>query len=167
MKLRKIINGYKVVTDWGKWENGKKMPKTAYPLSKNAFTISKAYTWRVVRFKCLGVQFRLLIAFRLDLNRYQSHLGVDLGSDTVTLARYEFHAGEPGWHMHCRCDDTGAVAGTMVCNDRRFPSPTSFHRQDEFGAIDEAEALERAVKVFRLRKAIRPEFELKIQDGPG
>lgn len=166
LKLRRVINGAKVVTSWGKWTKGDKpMPKAAYPLSKNAFTIAKAYTWRVIEFECLGKKFRLLIAFRLDLNRYQSHLGMVVGNDTLTLARYEFHAGEPGWHMHCRCDDTGAVPGTMKCSDRRFPDPNSFHRQMDFGTVDEVTAFERAVSVFRLRKAKRPDFDLKMTDG--
>lgn len=166
MKLRRVINGPKVVTNWGKWTKGeKKMPKTAYPLSKNAFEIVKAYTWRVIEFDCLGSKFRLLIAFRLDLNRYQSHLGMVIGGDTLTLARYEFHAGEPGWHMHCNCDDSGLVPGTMKCSGKRFPDWPSFHRQLEFGTVDEDSALERAVRVFRLRKAARPDFDLTMSHG--
>ena len=166
MKLRRVINGQKVVTDWGVWKTGdKKMPKSAYPLSKNAFTLPSAYTWRVVLFECLGQSFRLLIAFRTDLSRYQSHLGIDVGGDTVTLARYEFHSGEPGWHIHCRCDDTGCVPGTMACNDKRFPHPASFHSEMEFGTMDQTAAFERAVRIFRLRKAIPPAFDLEMQDG--
>lgn len=141
------------------------MPKTAYPLSKNAYKVGAPFTWRVVVFECLGKTFRLLIAFRVDLSRYQCHLGMDVGGDMVTLARYEFHATEPGWHMHCVCDDTGRVPGTMKCDDRRFPHWESFHREQVFGLMDEGVALDRAIRIFKLRKLPPQVFDLVIQDG--
>jgi hypothetical protein len=162
VKLRRIINGQKTVTNWGKWKSGDKMPKSAYPLSKSRFKVSAPYTWRVVEFKCLGETFRLLIAFRVDLNRYQCHLGRVVGGDMLTLARYEYHATEPGWHLHCVCDDTGRTLGTMKCEDKRFPHWDSFHSQLEFGAMSEDLALKRAKEVFRLDK--EPPFDLSYDD---
>lgn len=163
VKLRRIISSQKIVTDWGKWKTGDKMPKTAYPLSKNHYKVPPAYTWRVVKFDCLNETFWLLIAYRVDLSRYQCHLGRLVGGDMLTLARYEYHATEPGWHVHCVCDDSGRVPGTMKCDDRRFPHWDSYHREKEFGVMTETTALDRAINVFRLAKA--PPFQLVIQDG--
>ena len=158
LKLRRIINGPKTVTDWGKWKVGEKSPPSAYPLSKNKYHVTAKYTWRVIKFDCLAPSFRLLVCFRADLSRFQCHLGkVDAG-DMVTLARYEFHPGEPGWHIHCACDDTGRVSGTMRCDDKRFPHPSSFHRVVECGELNEKIALDKAKEIFRLYKA--PPFEL-------
>lgn len=168
MKLRRIINSQKNVTDWGKWKSGEKMPKSAYPLSKNAFKISNSYTWRTIDFECLGEKFRLLIAFRIDLSRFQCHLGKFVDGDMLTMARYEFHATEPGWHLHCVCDDTDRVLGTMKCEDRRFPNYTSYHGELEFGAVNEVSALDRVTKVFKLNKCPPSEaFELVIQNKNG
>lgn len=166
LKLRRVINSPKVVTDWGKWKSGDKMPKTAYPLSKSSFKLPPAYTWRVVDFDCLGGNFRLLIAYRVDLNRYQCHLGRKVNGDMLTLARYEYHATEPGWHLHCVCDDSGRVLGTMKCDDRRFPNWNSFHSELEFGSMDETSAFNRAISVFRLNKPpSAADFALEIQNG--
>jgi hypothetical protein len=163
LKLRRVINSPKTVTSWGKWKSGDKMPRSAYPLSKNQYKVTAPYTWRVIELECMAAKFRLLIAFRIDLNRYQCHFGRLVGSDMLTLARYEYHATEPGWHLHCVCDDTGRVPGTMKCEDKRFPHWDSFHGELEFGAMSEELALKRAIKVFRLDKA--PPYELVIQDG--
>ena len=158
MKLRRVINGQKHVTDWGKWRTGDKTPRTAYPLSKHSFKPSGTYNCRLVLFECLGEKFRLLMGYRLDLARGFFMLARDVGGDMLTLARYEYHPDEPGWHLHCFCDDTGKVSGRTKCDDKRIPTWDGFHKQYEFDISGETEMFDKAVTVFRLRKI--PPLEL-------
>lgn len=159
MKLRRVIGAPKLVTSWGAWKSGDKMPKTAYPLTKNTtFKVSAPYSWRLVTFECLGAKFRLLIAYRLDISRAFCYLGKEVGTDTLTMARYEYHATEPGWHLHCFCDDDGKVAGSTKCDDKRIPQWDGFHKQFDLDISGEEAMMDRAVSFFKLRK--HPPLEL-------
>lgn len=52
MKLRRIINASKTITDAGTWKSGVKMTKTVFPPSKSSsFKVSSNYNWRVIRFE--------------------------------------------------------------------------------------------------------------------
>ena len=152
VQLRRVINGPKTVTNWGVWKAGIKMPRSVFPLSKNQFKIPKAYSWCVVEFDSQGDSYKLLVAYRVDLQRYQCLLGKVVLDDTIVLARYEYHANEPGWHMHCVCDDAGQVPGTIKCSEKRLPAWSAFHKGKEFGTMDNRLALERAKRIFKLGK---------------
>lgn len=159
MKLRRVINGLKTIKDWGTWKVGVKMPKTAFPVSRSGFKVPSPYTWRVVRFECEGDTYRLLMFYRLDLQRCAYYLGREVGADLLVLCRYEFHPGEPGWHMHCVCDDKNQQVGRLGSDEKRLPHWESFHREMTLGIASNDDAHKRAVRVFRLDK--EPPFDLQ------
>lgn len=162
VKLRKIIGSEKTITDYGEWKSGMKMPKTAFPLSKHSgFKIAKAFNWRIVRFECLGAKFRLLICYRIDLHRFITYLAKDVNDDMMILARYEYHAGEPGWHVHAICDDEKHDAGRTGGDDKRMPPYGMFHKNMVFDVFSDEAAFNKVVKAFRLEK--REPFKLVAQ----
>jgi hypothetical protein len=160
MRVRDIIRAEKQVTDAGAWKRGTKMPKSAFPLTKQgSFKVGPAYSWRVVRFQCLGGKFRVLILYRLELNKYCAYLAEECGQDMKVLARYDYHADEPGWHLHAVCESGTQVAGRTGGMSRRLPDGGKRHRRTEFGITDEDVAFAKVVDMFRLS----PPFELAIQ----
>lgn len=161
MKLRRVINGQKRVTDLGAWKSGEKMPKTAFPLRASGFRLPGAFTWRIVRFQCGEEAYRLLMAYRIDLSKAVFYLGREVNTELLVMCRYEFHQTEPGWHMHCLCDDAGKPVGRLACEDKRVPHWESFHRDLEFGISCAEDAWKRAERVFRLAK--EPPYELEGQ----
>lgn len=161
MKLRRVMNGQKTIKDVGSWKTGERMPRTAFPVRGAGFKEPGKYTWRIVRFSCEGESFRLLMAYRLDLQRAMFYLGKEVRSEMLVLCRYEYHAGEPGWHMPCICDDQGKACGRLVCDDKRLPHWSSFHRELALGITRAEDAYRRADRVFRLSKT--PPHELEGQ----
>lgn len=151
VKLRKIIGSQKTITDYGDWKSGIKMPKTAFPLSKStSFKIAKAFNWRIIRFECLGAKFRLLICYRIDLHRFITYMAKDVNGDMMILARYEYHAGEPGWHLHAICDDEKHDAGRTGGDDKRMPPYGMFHKNLDFDVFSDEAAFNKVTKAFKL-----------------
>ncbi len=150
MRLKNIIRARKVIRDAGVWKSGVKMPKTAFPLGKGNFKVPAPYNWRVVSFECLGERFKLLIFYRLDLEKYSVYLGRDEGGEMVMQARYEWHRGE-GWHLHCceDCDDSTQPAGAPGLR-RRVPAANQRHRRMNFDIHDDDSAFRAADAAFRL-----------------
>ena len=157
MRLKDILKAEKSGFDWGNWQEGSKVPRTAFPLSKSrdrAYRLP-AYRWRVVTFEALGHSFRLFIAYRLDKEQYRSVLAQDHGRDMTVIAQYEFHGTHPGWHLLATCDEIeDAPAGVMRHPwQRRFPKAwrsTSSLRNARFGVANDDQALNAAAKFFRL-----------------
>jgi len=151
MRLKEVIRSTKNIVDAGAWKNGK-MPSSAFPLGKSAINVNVHYRWRCVVFDSLGVRFRALVAYRLDLQKYTAYLGRVDGKDMTVLARYEWHASEPGWHMHVpkTCDDRVQTPGRAGGCDLRLPRAFAAHRQHEFDVVDDATAFRRVVERFRL-----------------
>lgn len=148
MRLKNICRAEKVVTDWGAWETGTKMPKAAFPLSKgNSVRIRGSYRRRIVRFSCLGRDYRLLIFYRLDKQDYDAWLGMVEGSDTRLVARLEYHATHAGWHLHANCETDSTPIGRSggKAHGLRIKS----HRS-EFGIHSDEMALYKASKTFGL-----------------
>jgi hypothetical protein len=161
VKLRRVINGAKTITDAGSWKAGTKMPKTVFPLSRaGSFKVTSRFNWRVISFECMGEKFKLLVYYRTDIESFHADLGREVGGDMLVMARYEFHATHPGWHMHCLCDSTGKVAGRSGGTDRRMPRVGEFHKQCVFGVATDRQAYEKAVKIFRLDKRSATPFAL-------
>ena len=82
----------------------------------------------------------------------------------MVLARYEWHANEPGWHVHVprACDDAAQVPGRSGGCDRRVPQAFGGHRQRNFDVVDDASAFRRASEVFRFARPLAS-FELVAQ----
>ncbi len=164
MKLRKVIYAKKQITDIGTWKGGQKMPKTVFPLSKSSsFKVPASYRWCCVCFECLGERFKVLIHYRSDISVYAAFLARDVNGDMLVMARLEYHATHPGWHVHTLCNSTGSVAGRTGGDDRRIPKGKDLHNQLEFGISNDDSAFMRAVKTFRLLDKPPKELELTSQ----
>ena len=158
MRLRRIIRANKTITDAGAWKTGVKMPKTAFPLTKqNALKVGPAYSWRVIRFTCLGAAFRVLVIYRLDLSTYSAYLGMECDQDLKVLARYDYHATHPGWHMHAVCDSDSQTPGRTGGPFRRLGS--KLQRRAQFDITDDDSAYAKVTEAFKLI----PPFALTMQ----
>ena len=158
MRLKDILKAEKSAFDWGKWQDGGKMPRTAFPLSKPRDRAYKlpSYRWRVVTFSALGHLFRLLIAYRLDKEQYRAVLAQDHGRDMTVVAQYEFHGTHPGWHLLATCEgiETAPVGVMRHPWQRRFPNSlrgTYSQRHAEFRVASDDHALSVAQRFFRLQ----------------
>jgi hypothetical protein len=92
VKLKDLVRAEKEITDIGTWGSGR-MPRTAFPMSKsgsNAYRLGNR-DWRVVTFRALGVDCRLLVTVSASLRQYQAWLGVLSGGDTKIVSQLEFH----------------------------------------------------------------------------
>jgi len=128
------------------------MPKTKFPLTTaRKFSIGPRYRWRIVLFSCLGLDFRLLVFYRADKERYGAYLGLCDGSNTRVLARYEYHATHPGWHLHTYCGDIEDVPSGRFKwpGQRRIPRAGEYHRNTKFH-LDDSMALYISAKKFGL-----------------
>ena len=74
MRVKEVIRAQKVIIDAGAWKDGK-MPNSAFPLGKSPLNINVHYRWRCVAFECIGARFRVLISYRLDLQKFSAYLG--------------------------------------------------------------------------------------------
>ena len=156
MRLKDVIRADKTVTSWGKWQEGAKLPRSAFPLSKSKNRTYRlpSYRWRVIEFEVGGQPFRLLVAYRVDKEQYRAVLAVDYGRDMSVLAQYEFHGPHPGWHVHASCEHIEeAPRGTMRHPwQRRIPRARARCRRIEFGISNDNQALNKAAEFFRLHK---------------
>ena len=152
MQLRAIIRARgKNILDAGTWKADSKMPKSAFPLSKQrSFQIRAKYRWRITRFSCAGETFRILIAYRNDLERYSAYLGREHDGDMAVVSRYEFHPSHGGWHYHADCAHSSEIVGRTGGLDDRLPAGRSHHRRAQFCHMDDARALSLAYKAFGL-----------------
>lgn len=157
MKLKDVIRAEKLVTDWGKWQEGGKMPRSAFCLSKSRDRSYRlgAFRWRIVCFQALGHAFRLLVAYRIDKEQYRAVLAVETERDLTVIAQYEFHGTHPGWHILATCEEiTDAPAGVMRHPwQRRIPGARKFSRRTTFGIVDDNQALSVAADRFRLHRS--------------
>ena len=157
MRLKDVIEAEKVVSDWGKWNAGGRMPKAAFCLSRSRgrFYRLGAYRWRVICFEALGATFRLLIAYHGNKEQYRAVLAIERERDMAVLAQYEFHGTHPGWHILATCDDVDeAPVGIMRHPwQRRLPRAREYHRRVDFLASSDDKALTVATEFFRLHHA--------------
>lgn len=104
-----------------------------------------------MKLQCLGRDFRVLIAYRLDKEVFLSYLAEDHGGDLTVVARYEYHATHPGWHFHGNCDSTPIVRGRTWL-PHRAPSNRAYHRKTDFGVTGDDSAQSKAISAFGLDK---------------
>ena len=134
----------KEIVSSGSWQTGK-MPRAAFPLSKSG---EKAYRlgnrrWRVVEFRVLGMEGRLLVNFSVTLGQYQALLGMVVAGDTKILAQLEYQPTHAGWHAHVACDPIASIPsgirrGPWVRKLKRGPAylmkrPFDFSEADALG----------------------------------
>ena len=156
MKLRDIIKAPKDVRDWGKWQPGGRMPRTAFPLSKSrgrAYRLG-AYRWRVIQFAALSARFRILVAYNADKEQYRAVLGLEQAGGLSVLAQYEYHGTHPGWHVLASCGDAAITpAGVMRWPGQvRLPEARAVHSNVAFDIADDNQALDKAARLFGLHR---------------
>ena len=157
MRLKDIILANKTVTDWGTWQGGGSMPRTAFQLSKakNRIYRQGSYRWRIVRFEALNCSFRLLVTYHSGKEQYRAALAIEYDRDMAVLAHYEFHGTHPGWHMHVFCDKVEQAPTGLMRHpyQQRMPLPRGYHRREEFGILNDDRALQVVADIFKLHKA--------------
>lgn len=150
MRLKDIIRAKKTNIHWGDWKSGVKMLRTQFPMSKGSFSVRSVYNWNISTFECLGKSFRLLVFYRADKQEYGAWLGMEDDKDMKVIARLEFHASHPGWHMHTNCETDQTPSGRSGGSIYQFRIPKSYelHRRKDFGVTDDEKALYIAAKAF-------------------
>jgi hypothetical protein len=132
VRVKDIIRAPKTVTAPGAWKQ-EKMPQSAFPLRKGkrpAYMLKAQWRWRLVHFKALGESFRLLIAWRPDIEEYLYYLGQDIKGDTRVVLALSFHGTHPGWHVHTHCGHVEELpVGVMRSHiHKRIPRGMHNHR---------------------------------------
>lgn len=151
MRIRSVIAAEKQVIDAGAWKAGK-MPSTAFPLTKGALTVNQHYRWRCVHFLAEGVAHRLLIFYRLDLEKCTMYLGRHDDKVMTVLVRFEWHGTHEGWHCHVPgdCQDDKLAPGRVGGLQKRLPECGRPHRRCAFGIVGDESAYHLALTTFRI-----------------
>ena len=153
MRLKEILRAKKKDVSWTDWKFAP-IPRKEFPLSKQkkrVYSLGSNYRWRVCRFSIENNKFRVLIAFRADLEKYFAWFGQEQADDMLVLARYEFHGSHPGWHIHavCKKEDELTPGRVNTPLHSRIPKSRSRHRNIDF-KITEQNAADIASKAFKL-----------------
>lgn len=135
------------------------MPPGAFPMSakpKRSFRLGSAWRWRIIHFSALEHEFRLLVAYRQDIDEYLAMVGMVVENDTRIIAELCFHGSHPGWHMHFDCGNlTNAPVGVQRWPGMsRRPKGWSQHRSIKLTAsgaeMNDNHALDIAANRFQL-----------------
>lgn len=157
MDLRTIISAPKTEVRSGDWRSGE-IPRAQWPSRRakaRAYKFGPAYRWRIISFCSVGYEFRLRLLLNESKQIFRASLGLMVSGETVPLCDYEWHASEPGWHCHAKCEDFRRLnANFNRFGTERLPAAKSYHRRREFrfkrDMVSEANALNCAVDFFRL-----------------
>ena len=131
------------------------MSRAAFPMSKVG---GKGYRlgnrkWRVLAFRALGLDCRLLITVSANLCQYQAWLGVIEDGDTKIVSQLERHAGigHSGWHIHAACDGLEGVPPGIVRGPwlRRLKRGEAYLAKHPFDFSD-FDAYNHAYRFYRL-----------------
>lgn len=112
------------------------MPRKNWPSRKakaKAYKYGKSYSWRVITFNSSHLECRVRILLNEQKQIFRASLGVTENGDTKMLCEYEFHASEPGWHCHARCENISEIdANRTRYGAIRIPMAKSKHRRLDF-----------------------------------
>jgi hypothetical protein len=92
MHLKDVIKATKTNVTEAIWSQ-EKPQRRVFPLScttGGCFPITKKWRWSVVEFKAISVQFRLMIAYHVEVPAFQMVLGEIVKNDTNVLPRVEY-----------------------------------------------------------------------------
>ena len=159
MRLMDVVKAEKSAMNARDWAAGE-IPRSLWPSKKakpKAYKIGPAYQWRIVSFHTLGHDWRVRILLNVDKHIFRATLGVHLKGEMVVVCEYEFHASEPGWHCHARCEEVSTLdPATNRAGSRRIPSARTKHRDIEFrfkkAELTTSNALNCAADFFGLDK---------------
>jgi len=154
--LKDIVRAEKEIISVGDWAIGK-MARTTFPMSKSG---EKAYRlgnreWRVIVFRALSLDCRLLINFSARLGQYQAWLGVVSSGDTKILAQLEYHPTHCGWHVHAACDPIASVPAGIRRGPwiRRLKRGSAYLAKRPFD-FSRSDALAAAYRFYRMDKTV-------------
>lgn len=159
MKLRGLVGAPKASVNTGSWRKGE-IPRSQWPSRRakaKAYRYGPLYQWRIITFGAKGYDCRVLLLFNESKQIFRARFGVMVGGDTVTVCDYEWHASEPGWHCHAKCDDlTSLDAATNRFGSMRIPKAAGYHRRNTFqfrkSPLTAQIAFNCAISVFRIDK---------------
>lgn len=159
MNLRSLIAADKSSVKTGEWKRGE-IPRSRWPSRRaraKAYKYGPAYQWRIINFTVEGNECRLLLLLNESKQIFRATLGLADGADTINLCDYEYHASEPGWHVHARCDDHAVIsAATNRFGGTRLPRAGNYHRRMNFkfrnSHLTPVIAFNLAVSVFGIDK---------------
>lgn len=157
MSLQNILSSSKSVSSTGNWTSGT-IPRGDWPSRRakaKAYKFGPAYSWRIVRFSCDGIDCRVRILLNESKAIFRATLGVVEASDMKILCDYEFHMSEPGWHCHARCGDIEDIdAARNRFGSLRIPKARAHHRRMDFvfrhQPIEQSTAFACAMSAFRV-----------------
>ena len=151
--LAQLIAAAKSEVDEGTWQTGH-VSQSAFPVSrakKKHFKFGPEYSWRLVRFSCLGQKCRVLILFNENKHICRSSFAVEMDNDLVVLCTHEYHANHPGWHCHLTlASHENATPGVMRTGHRRWPQAKARHSRIEYG-ITQVSALSHVAARYRFQ----------------
>jgi hypothetical protein len=146
----RAIRERKTFTTVGPWNSGKKMPRTAFPLSRShSYPLGSGFEWCVCEAASDSEAYRLLVGFDASKAQYRAWLGLVAGHDTKLLARLEYHPSHKGWHVHIKLGDVEQVVRGVVREPRGRDRSKGCRADDSF-SISQLDALSLATKVFNI-----------------
>ena len=151
IRLQDVIRAPKTDIRVGEWRRGA-VPKAEFPIAKASYSLGSSFEWCVIRFDALGQNCRVLVIFNPAKQIYEAILGICADSRMRILCSYEYHAGEPGWHVHASCGDAsrvplGFMRGPWV---RRLPRARRTHNRRDFEILDRDAAKRAAFDRYKI-----------------
>jgi hypothetical protein len=119
MRALFYVREKKVLSSPVVWHSGKRMPRTAFPLSKShSYPLGSSFDWCVCQAQSDKAQYKILVGFDPAKEQYRAWLGMAFGSDQALLARLEFHPSHNGWHCHRKLGPIESVVQGVVKEPR-------------------------------------------------
>lgn len=154
--LRRIVRAPKTEISIGRWVSGK-VPRSDFHIAKSAYGLGNSYRWCVISFtatvKDQPVQCKVLVVVNFGKQKFEAILGVGGNGPLRILCSYEYHASEPGWHVHAACDPVskvpmGYMRGPWI---KRVPHAKKPHSRQDFDIENETKAQRVAFKCYGIR----------------
>jgi hypothetical protein len=148
MRALLAIREPKAVIALGQWQSGKRMPKSAFPLSKShSYPLGSSFEWCIIALQGDGRNYRLLVAFDPAKEQFRAWLGLVDGADQALIARLEFHPSHSGWHCHVKSGMLDRVVRGVVKEPRDRDTFRVCDVEQKFG-VTQLNALGIAFRVF-------------------
>ena len=139
---------------WNAWTTGKKMPKSAFPLTnRRAYQLAGTWTWRTGIFLIAEEEFRILLAYKVDKQEFLAMLGRVDPDGTTVLCRVEHHGSHPGWHVHYQPFRTQQTGVIRSADEKRRPCGKGARFGTQVSQEFKNWAMTIATELFKLKSA--------------
>jgi hypothetical protein len=150
MRILVAIRKAKKLMKVGEWHSGKKMPRTAFPLSRShSYVLGSSFDWCVCEAVCDLYEYRILVAFDPAKAQYRAWLGMVFGHDQALLSRLEFHPSHHGWHCHVKLGSVDKVVRGIVKESADYEK-TRVCAVDHKFDVTQLDALNIALRTFNV-----------------